>query len=83
MLGVCGQQRGECGRRGLSKGESSRNHQILKTKRIILFLLQVKWEVMRKNMFSYQVHCGCCVENRPQWGKAKVETEGLITLLLQ
>lgn len=46
------------------------------------------WEgsEQRKNMLcliSYQNHDGCCVENRLKWGKAKLETEGLITRLLQ
>lgn len=38
----------------------------------------------RKNILTcYQDHDGCCVENRLKWGKAKVETERLITKLLQ
>lgn len=55
---------------------------------MILFVRQVKWEAMQvlskeHDLMSYQDHDDCCVESRLKWGKAKVETERLITRLLQ
>lgn len=55
---------------------------------MIWVVLQVKWEAMKvlskeHDLMSYQDHDDCCVDSGLKCGKAKVETERLITRLLQ